>query len=93
MDNSENNKIIKAIGNLEGTVATGFNNVHNSIKGIHSRQDVANGRTYDLEKRCGGYEKENSKQETDLKWLKKNYWMIVTVTIGGLIAGLLNLMK
>ena len=63
MDNSENNKIIKAIGNLEGTVATGFNNVHNSIKGIHSRQDVVNGRTYDLEKDVG-YEKEivNKKQ-------------------------------
>ena len=31
--------------------------------------------------------------KTDLKWLKKNHWMVSTGVTGALIAGVLNLIK
>jgi len=30
--------------------------------------------------------------ETDTSWLKKNYWMVASAAIGGLIVGIINLL-
>ena len=75
MDKDYHKEIMRAIGNLEGTVKTGFD-------GTHKRQDTANNRTDKVEIRLSSVEEENTAQETDLKWLKKNYWVIVTASIG-----------
>jgi hypothetical protein len=75
MNDKNNKEIMRAIGTLEGTVKMGF-------KGIHERQDTANNRTEKVEDRLLLVETETDKQQTDLKWLKKNYWIIVTASLG-----------
>ena len=75
MIDEHKNDIMRAIGTLEGSVKTGFS-------GVHKRQDTANGRLSSTEKRVRELEQENQGQETDLKWLKKNYWVVVTASIG-----------
>ena len=32
-----------------------------------------------------------AKVRTDVSWLKRNYWIIATASIGGLIAALINI--
>ena len=34
-----------------------------------------------------------SKVETDVSWLKKFFWIVASSSIGGLLAGLINLIK
>lgn len=82
---SENNAdIMRAIGNLEGTVKTGF-------KGVHDRQDTTNGRMLVAEKEIMGVKLENEKQESDLRWLKKSYWALVGIGVPSVIAILIKL--
>lgn len=50
MENQHKDEIMRAIGNLEGKVKTGF-------EGIHDRQDTTNGRLGKTEDRVGDLEK------------------------------------
>lgn len=75
MEDQHKIEIIGAIGELKGKVDVGF-------QGVHKRQDITNGRLEKTEDRVGQLEQENKSQETDLKWLKKNYWIVVSASIG-----------
>jgi len=45
-----------------------------------------------LNEEMGGLEKAQIEMKTDLKWIKKTYWVIFTASIGALIAGIINLL-
>ena len=40
----------------------------------------------------GNIEKKVAKIETDVSWLKRNYWLVAGAAVGGLITGLINLL-
>lgn len=37
-------------------------------------------------------EKDISEMKTDISWLKKNHWIVMTASVGGLIGALINLL-
>tara|TARA_R100000789_G_C3022167_1_gene153740 strand:- start:3781 stop:4062 length:282 start_codon:yes stop_codon:yes gene_type:complete len=87
----EESKIMRAIGNLEGTVKKGFEDVDKGFQGSHKRQDTANGRTEKVEDKIKLISEENTKQETDLKWLKRSYWVLIGIGVPAVISILVKL--
>jgi len=44
-------------------------------------------------KELGQVQTDVAKVKTDVAWLKRTYWVVVSASVGGLIAGVINLLK
>ena len=60
--------------------------VKEDIEKLYDHAKIANGEMGEI-KIC------LEEVKTNVKWLMKSYWVVATAAIGGLIAGLLNLIQ
>jgi len=63
------------------------------IKEIQKSIKVLNDHSGTLTKEIGNIKIDMTQMKNDISWIKQFFWIIVTATIGSLIANLMNLLK
>jgi len=63
------------------------------IKEIKNSIKVLNDHSGTLTKEMGNIKIDITQMKNDISWIKQFFWIIVTATIGSLVANLMNLLK
>jgi len=63
------------------------------IKEIKKSIKVLNDHSGTLTKEMGNIKIDITQMKNDISWIKQFFWIIVTATIGSLVANLMNLLK
>jgi len=63
------------------------------IKEIQKSIKVLNDHSGTLTKEMGNIKIDITQMKNDISWIKQFFWIIVTATIGSLVANLMNLLK